>query len=212
MSGNEDNITSDVSGRSDKNIWLAVILAVITSITSLGTALINSKGESKSKEESPKEKVLEDKVQVLNNNLDKSLEDFNSKLKSNVDRLEQIKKSIEDLKIELIKSDKNLSNSIHSINTKLTVNINNVKSLRKDLDKVEELSEKNKKRSIATISVLPKEFIDRAGTLMGSIYLKEKETDVFLNKLKSISNQNININTEGVDKVQKDVVNNSRDD
>lgn len=210
MSENEVNIEQRVSERSDKNIWLAVALAVITSITSLGTALINSKGESKPKEESVKEKILEEKVKVLNDNLNKSLEHFNSKLKFSVDRLEQIRKSIEDLKIELIKSDKNLSNSIHTINTKLSTNINDIKNLRKDLDKVEEVSEKNKKRSIATISVLPKDLIDRAGTLMGSIYLKEKETDIFLNKLRETSNQSLNIKPDDVRRFQSEISNDSQ--
>lgn len=60
---------SDLSG--NKNIWLAVSLAVITSITSLGTAMITKDTSSVDK--------LTEKVKVLEEDF-KELEKVNQKL------------------------------------------------------------------------------------------------------------------------------------
>ena len=60
---------SDLSG--NKNIWLAVCLAVITSITSLGTAVITKDTSTVDK--------LNERVEVLEKDF-KDLEEFNQKL------------------------------------------------------------------------------------------------------------------------------------
>ena len=60
-----------MSDVSNKNIWLAVSLAVITSITSLGTAIITKDTSTVDK--------LNERVEVLEKDF-KDLEEFNQKL------------------------------------------------------------------------------------------------------------------------------------
>ena len=60
-----------MSETSNKNIWLAVSLAVITSITSLGTAMITKDTSTVDK--------LNERVEVLEKDF-KELEEFNQKL------------------------------------------------------------------------------------------------------------------------------------
>jgi hypothetical protein len=167
MAEEQNNV---ITNSSNKNIWLAIALAVITSLTSLGTALISSKGvESKSNNDNSEVLLVKEKLVRLEE-LVKNVKEKEEKLEKDIDSLNKLfnlidKKVISDSKeLSLLKKkireiDWSVGNKVASI----------VDTLDERLETIGEIVIKNERRSIVCYSSLTPEEVSRGLAIINII-------------------------------------------
>lgn len=168
MSQEQNNV---IENSSNKNIWLAIALAVITSLTSLGTALISSNKGSESKSNVDNSEVLLVKEKLIRiEELVKSVKEKEEKLDKDIDYLNKLfnaidKKVISDSK-ELSSLKKKIKQIDWSVGNKVASIID---TLDERLETIGEIIIKNERRSIICYSSLEAEEISRGLAIISII-------------------------------------------
>ena len=160
--------------KNNKNIWLAISLAIITSVTSLGTAFIAKESPTK-KSEDIDFKIFEQKINRDIGDLTKKVEGeektsdiYKGYITTHINRfqkkLDEYKKDRDVLKKEVFEASKNyVVNSYNNMNNKLEREVSN--SIDRDISMQKEIN-KNVSRSIICYASLSKEEVERGKSIL----------------------------------------------
>ena len=172
-------MSGDNTTNNNKNIILAVALAVITSLTSLGTALISKESESTKSLNEAIEKLKEANKNLktdLQKNISSSIEDLKKDYSSTFLALST---KVADIKKETLDAsaviNKENQKSLTSISKSVVAIKSDVTNISKNMDKLEKRVEKNTVRSVMSYSALSRSEVKKSKYNI-SVIKEEKES------------------------------------